>query len=576
MRDRSRSYSTAEALAFVCLAVIWHAGLSSVWAQAVDEKVPEDAPPPVLTYHGLVPGLTPASEVVAILGEPAFQARWYNHKMLYPAQGRPDMVDVVHLAGSPEGGHVSNIAAATIPQGYQTEEAIRAKLGVPEYELRMATWKLLDYSDQGLRFSLTAEGNTTGVVYVPHTYPRVPSGERKLMDLSHLRQGPQPRPATPAAPKNLKLGVAEVNISPQAQDWLKHPFTIHDDLKARIVVFTDGTLTVALVGADLFGMNYPDILVIREALREKGVDHTIVAMSHDHSAYDTIGVYGHYPSEYIAYIQKQIVQGVLDAYGQVRPVKEIRTASRELPMDGARVMGLIRNARNPGIVDPQVSLLQAVGADGQPAATIVHLTCHPETVAAGSREITADFPGYLCDRIRADGGGQPVFLNGALGGMVSGDNPERTHDSCREMGLRFAAIVRDLAKTAQPPTTFRFHAERRDIEVPNTNPAFKALFETGRREVYRGRFKTDMTYIELGEAQLVSLPGELLPEVSFEILEQMDGFPRMLIGLGNDELGYLVPPYDFREGVYEESMSPGPAASLVVRDAAIRMVKGIR
>ena len=75
---------------------------------------------------------------------------------------------------------------------------------------------------------------------------------------------------------------------------------------------------------------------------------------------------------------------------------------------------------------------------------------------------------------------------------------------------------------------------------------------------------------------MVTLPGELLPEVSFEILEQMGGFPRMLIGLGNDELGYLIPPYNFREGIYEESMSRGPAAALVVRDTAIRMLKGIR
>ena len=56
----------------------------------------------------------------------------------------------------------------------------------------------------------------------------------------------------------------------------------------------------------------------------------------------------------------------------------------------------------------------------------------------------------------------------------------------------------------------------------------------------------------------------------------MGGFRRILIGLGNDELGYLILSYDFREGVYEQSMSPGPAAALVVRNAAIRMLKGIR
>ena len=245
-------------------------------------------------------------------------------------------------------------------------------------------------------------------------------------------------------------------------------------------------------------------------------------------------------------------------------------------MNGTRVMGLIRNARNSGIMDPQISVLRVIGNDDQPITTIVHFACHPETVSAFAAEITADFPGYMCDKIEAEGGGQPLFMNGALGGMVSGDNPERTHESCREMGLKFADIVLDLIKTAQPPATFSFAAQCRAIEIPNTNPKFKGLFESGLREDYRGRFRTDMTYIKLGEAQMITLPGELLPEVSFEILEQMDGFPRILIGLANDELGYFVPPYDFREDIYEESMSPGPAAALIVRDTALRLLKDDR
>jgi hypothetical protein len=83
-----------------------------------------------------------------------------------------------------------------------------------------------------------------------------------------------------------------------------------------------------------------------------------------------------------------------------------------------------------------------------------------------------------------------------------------------------------------------------------------------------------MMYIKLGEAQFITLPGELLPEVSFEIIEKMNGFPRMLIGLANDQLGYMVPPYDFRSDAYEESVSQGPAAATQVRDMAIRMLEG--
>ncbi len=49
--------------------------------------------------------------------------------------------------------------------------------------------------------------------------------------------------------------------------------------------------------------------------------------------------------------------------------------------------------------------------------------------------------------------------------------------------------------------------------------------------------------------------------MSFEIQEQMDGFPRILVGLANDQLGYIIPEYDFRDDSYEETMSQGPATA---------------
>lgn len=546
------------------------------YGQAVKGAPAEGAPGPALTYHGLLPGVHTSGDVRAKLGEPAYAARWYSYKMYYLAKDRPGLFDVLHMHGNRPDAGLANIDAASVPEGYETEPAIRGKLGEPEYELRMATWKLLDYSEQGVRFALSPEGKTIGVAYFPHGHRRVPEGSRRLMDLSGLRQGPQPKPAKPAALNGLKVGVSETVLSPTGEDWLPHPYVVHDDLKARTAVFSDGELTVALMGVDLFGMGWDEINVIREEAKKLGIDHVVFGMSHNHAAGDTIGVYGHYPAQYIQHVQKQSIAGIEAALQAMQPVAELRVASRELPMDGIRVHGLIRNARNPGVLDPTISLIQALDASGKPIANIVHFACHVESLQAGAREISADFPGYMCEQMKEDLGGQPVFLNGALGGMVSGDNKARTHESSREMGLELAAIVKDLAKTALPPATFAFSAERRRLEIPMVNPNFKPLFESGLRKLNRGRVVTDMIYVKLGETQIITLPGELLPEVSFEILEQMDGFPRMLVGLGNDQLGYMIPPYDFRDDYYEETMSQGPSAGLQVRDTALMMLKGVR
>ena len=567
-------YSLSLMTALVCVSMIlFSLSSGTALAQAAKGSVSVDDPPPAVMYHGLVPGLDTLEKVKKVLGEPAFESRWYNHKLYYPANDRDGLFDVVHMHGNKPASGLAEIEAVSVPAGFETEAAIRAELGGPEYELRMATWRMLDYGAQGIRFALDAEGITIGVAYVPHLYRRVPPGERSLVDLSGLRQGPQPAPSKPAALNGLQAGAAEVDISPIGEDWLGHRYEVHDPLKARIAVFRDDDLTVAFVGADLFGVSHADNLAIREGARALGVEYTVVASSHNHASGDTIGVYGHYPAEYLAHIQRRTLRGIEEAIARLQPVAALRTASKELPMDGIRVHGLFRNARSPGLLDSTISTVQAIGNSGEPILTIIHFACHVESLQKGPREISADFPGYMCDQMKADGLGQPIFLNGAVGGMISGDNRARTHESSREMGLRLAAIAKDLVNEGQSPATYRFTAEKRPLSIPVSNSDFLERYRQGMRELHRGRIITDMMYIRLGEAQFITLPGELLPEVSFEILEHMEGFPRMLLGLANDQIGYMVPPYDFRDDYYEETMSQGPATANQVRDMAIRMLQ---
>ncbi len=546
--------------------------------QAVKGTTKPTDPPPPLMYHALIPGLSSAEEVRTALGTPASEAKWYAYKMLYNAEGRPaGLLDSVHLHA--KDGGLACIEAASVPAGYETRATIEAKFGEPEQEVRMATFALLDYSLKGVRFIVDAEGKTIGVTYFPHLRARVHSGARRLIDLSQLRQGTQPKPASPAPLGGLKAGVAEVKITPTTPAWLppriRDGFKVHDDMWARAVVFERDGLKIALVGADLFGMSSTDINPMRERAAAAGVQYTLLAMSHNHAAPDTIGVYGHYPEEYIKYIQDQVVQCVADAAQNLQPVKELRTASRELPMDGGRVIGYIRNARNVGVVDPTMSIIQPIGEDGRPIATIVNFACHVEGLERGVSELSADFPGYMCDQIRSDGGGQPVFLNGAVGGMISGDNKSRNHEEAKATGQGLAALVQQLAAVAQPQATFQYGLETRRVEIPMTNPKFAPLYAQ-RRSLNRGRVVTEMALVTLGEAQIVTIPGELLPEISFEIQEKMSGFPRILVGLANDELGYIVPEYDFRSDEYEESMSQGPATAPVVRETAIRMLTGVK
>jgi hypothetical protein len=557
--------------ALACFGVLVISGGVTL-AQSPDGEVKPSDPQPPLKYHGLVPGMSTAAETRAALGQPAHEAEWYAYKMLYPAAGREGLIDSVHLHGK-DGGY-SCTEAASVPQGYENRDKVIAAFGPAEQEVKMATFSMLDYTHLGVRFVFNHQGGTIGVAYVPNVRTRVPEGAPRLLDMSGLRSGPQPKPVEPASLGNLKAGAAEATITPK-KEWmpprLRDAFRVHDDMFARVVVFEKDGVRIALVGADLFGMLRSDIDAIRERAKEAGIDFLLLGMSHNHAAPDTIGVYGHYPAEYVAYIQDQVQKAVSQAVAGLRPVKEFRAASRELPMDGARVIGYFRNARNPGLVDPTLSLLQPIGEDGKPIATIVNFACHVEGLEDGPGVCSADFPGTMCEQIRADGGGQGVFLNGAVGGMVSGDNKARTHEEAKATGLGLAALVKDLANTAQPPATFDYGFVTSKVSFPMTNPKFLPLYEA-RGGLDEGRVSSEMALVKLGEAQLITLPGEVLPEVSFEILKEMRGFPRILVGLANDQLGYIIPEYDFRSISYEETMSQGKATAPAVRDTALKLL----
>lgn len=553
--------------------------------QAVKDTLTEKDAPPPLTYRGVIPGRTQAPEVREKLGSPDIEAQFYSHKMLYASETRPGQYDSIQLLGSKD-GTVTAVEAATIPDDVSTDAKIRAKLGSPEYELKLLNQSMLDYSEKGARFVVDQAGQTVGIAYFTHLRTRVHDGAVHVVDLSGLPAAPPKASAGKPDFSEWKAGAAEIVITPTVKGWLAtDKWELHDDLKARICYLTNGKTTVTLVGADLFGMSHGIIKDYIAAVAKIGGGHMILGMSHNHAAPDTIGVYGHFPKEYIAYIGEQIVKGVAQAKAAARPVGAVHAASKEMLMIGARVPGWFRNARNPGVLDPQIAAIKIDDDKGKTIATIVNFACHVEGLSAGFRDMSADFPGYMCDQIGENLGGICVFLNGAVGGMVSGDTQQRTHEEAKKVGLELADELTQLAKTAPSVGGNALIHVRRRIEVPTTNSrflAFAGLMEAaGRAGLNRGRTVTEMNYLQIGTAQFCTIPGELLPEISFEIQTVMKGYPRLIVGLANDQVGYIIPAEDFRASgktdmagwAYEETMSLGPAAGPIIKEYAKGIIR---
>jgi hypothetical protein len=366
---------------------------------------------------------------------------------------------------------------------------------------------------------------------------------------------------------------------------------MHDDLYARALALrvtpdeadAGPAATFVLVVCDLIGLLRAETQAIEDAARAAAVERDlelgtlVVACTHTHSGPDTIGLWG--PSRlrsgvdrrYLAWLRTQIVEAALEAVAALQPAR-LRVGRGEMD-------AWIKNSLQPEITDRELSALQATTEEGETVFALLNLACHPEVMWNDNTLVSADFAGAACRAIEAQAGGTAVFASADIGGMMTPDVPEHSFEIVEQTGGDVAQAAMDAlaaGKTLAPPA---LHIRQREVHIPLENPLFKfalamrVLPGLGRDE--KGRVVTRVSLVDLGEMRLVTIPGELLPASGMD-LRQMLGVPfRFLIGLADDELGYLIPYSQFvyprnpfrPGGHYEETMSLSRYATPLLMEA---------
>jgi hypothetical protein len=566
------SHSTAKRMVLlVCAGALIAA--SSAFGQVIYRHYPKDMPPPPVTWKGLVPGQDKLDEAaIARIGKCDPPLDWYSAiKYEFKVPGRPDVTDNVLIRHDQS---VGTIEAVTPIEGCETVDGVRAKLGEPEHTIILSRQRIIDYASKGFRFiANNADGRIVGTAVFPPRR-RVPAGEIKVLDLSKQSQGPLPPAEQPKPWEGLKVGFAAASFGLDEEmikgltkeDQNRKP---HDVLQARCCYISYGGQSVALIGADLYGMLRINFLPVFEKLTAEGHPSVVIGMSHSHAAPDTIFTYGILQNAYLRAVQAALYKCVVDAAKAAQPAAQVKFTSVELPLDGARVAGISRNVRNPGLVPPQLAVITFQDAAGKNLGTLINYACHAEVLDGQKYGLfSSDFVGPLRDYVDKALGGTSVFLNGALGGMVTGDTPSRRPEDIKLLGDKLGQLVVEYAGKAQPTPEHTLRFVKRPIQIPPTNPKFRAMAASQAKHLVEGRIPTELNYVRIGSAEFITIPGELLPEIGFEIQARMTGYPRMIVCLANEELGYIIPGYDFNEKTYEESMSVGTAMGPMIQMAA--------
>lgn len=419
-----------------------------------------------------------------------------------------------------------------------------------------------------------------------------------------------------------------------------------DGLDARAIVIERGDLRLGIVALDALGFMYDDALDIRALAAERGldIDHIIVHSSHTHSAPDSMGIYGPnlsttgYDPAYADQVHTASVDALAEALAGLEPVTlRYGVASADTYWDNGSA-NLIRDSRDPWIVDPRVGAIQFVGA-ASTVATVVHWANHPETVGGSNTLLTSGFV-HALRRGVSEGtegrwqtaagkpglGGTTLFLNGTVGGMmtslgaqvedpdgvVHGDEP--TDDlwvKTDVIGLLVAEMALDAIAQGDTAAEADLVVGAQTVKLPVDNTAFQAMFRLGNlahRTAYGvvddaedAEIDSEMDIVQLGPLRMVTWPGEVLPEVVLGgkdgaytaagvpivdpanefapdvstmpdgpyLLDTLGGELSWILGLGNDEIGYIIPEWQFVLGPvpylqqapgdhYEETNSLGP------------------
>ena len=334
------------------------------------------------------------------------------------------------------------------------------------------------------------------------------------------------------------------------------------ELTARAMAVRAGGETVAVVSVDLLG--FPSVLGdrARAMVPRLAPEKILIGATHTHSAPDCYGFPdgqgGHTGSlEYMKFVTEQIAAALNEALDRLRPA-ELRVSSGE-------AKGKIAyNYYAPDLYDRRAGVLQVRGLDGQPIATLVNYAIHPEVLGSGQGILSPDLAGPLYDCIEKAAGGIALFMNGAQGGMVTADNrnleepprdaqraywrDSRTWAECQRIGRLLAGealrIIEPAAWQRSPAVKNRSVAVRFPVESDE-------MWQVVQLSPLKYPHRPDRTIyvrvnlIDLGNAQILTIPGEALPNIGFYLKRKMRGEHNFLFGLTNDAFGYMMTKIDF-------------------------------
>ncbi len=375
--------------------------------------------------------------------------------------------------------------------------------------------------------------------------------------------------------------------------------------QARALWLSDGREAMLLISVDCVGLGSDTVARIRSGLADfcarTGCGSVNIVATHTHAGVDTLGLWGPVG-----------IDGKNDAFMDLLVAGAIRAAEDAyadrsrgtLQWAVTKTEGLQEDSRDPAQYDS--NLYQIRFQPDDPAQNPIRLWsfgAHAEALRSENTKVSRDYPGVVCDLIGRETGEDALYVPGAIGGLIMTPRlKEDVVENLQVTGQRIANRVLADAKWKEIPPELAVSRVEFETELDNTlflYYKFLGILSNPVRQDLLGRYyvTTEVSVARLGDVALALIPGELFPELAegtgnptdplglCQIAEENGIHHLMILGLANDELGYIIPPSDFvldeelpyfreAEGEhYEETNSVGPQCAADLAEAFEKALK---
>ena len=380
-----------------------------------------------------------------------------------------------------------------------------------------------------------------------------------------------------------------------------------DYAQTRAVYLDAGPGGVLLIGVDCVALSTHHVEIIRgklaDAAKKANCSSINVYATHSHALPDTLGLWGPVgvDGKDAAYMEKLVDAAVSAGTQALSTVHE-----GKLYYGKTDAGDTLYDSRDPQVFDPDLHQLRFESSDGF-AVRMFFFGAHAESLRGANKLLSRDFPGVLCDLVTAETGDHTMFLPGAIGGLLmTKEYTDIASSNLQITGRKLADIALSIEQERELKPEMSI--VRAEFSCSLDNNVFLYYQSLGilncRAETGTGatgyNVRSEMSLLRLGDLHIALIPGEIFPELVYggsygsasaentnpvpllEILRQFGSEELLIIGLANDELGYIIPPSDFLvnpekpyldkivdstgENHYEETNSVGPAMAGCISD----------